>query len=116
MAGTVHMHVSTWFIALILFVSVFLLNKTGKVRAAKMILMILRLFYLLIIATGIKLLTYLAHINSEYVTKIAAGLLVITMFEILLVRFRKGKSTGVFWVLLVPVLVYTIYLGYRLPL
>lgn len=99
MTGTIHAHVSSWFIALLLFSLAIGLHRAGRKKAVKTVSMILRLFYLLIIATGVMLLLYLAEINTDYILKTIAGLLVIGMFEMILARVRKGKSAGLFWIL-----------------
>lgn len=116
MTGTIHAHVSTWFIALLLFAVAIGLNRAGKTKAVKIVTMILRLFYLLIIATGVILLLYLAEINTDYILKTIAGLFVIGMFEMILARIRKRKSTGLFWILFILAFASALYLGYSLPL
>lgn len=116
MTGTIHIHVSTWFIALLLFSAAIGLHRAGKTKAVKIVTMILRLFYLLIIATGVMLLRYLAEINTDYILKTIAGLFVIGMFEMILSRIRKGKSAGLFWTLFVIAFSAALYLGYSLPL
>lgn len=116
MTGTVHAHVSTWFIALLLFVVAIVLNKLGKTKAEKIVTMILRLLYLLIITTGVMLLRLLAEINMDYILKTLAGLLVIAMFEMILARMRKGKSSALYWLLFILAFASALYLGYSLPL
>jgi hypothetical protein len=110
-----HAHITTWLIALILFFIAIGLQKNGKEKGLKIVHMILRLFYLLIIATGAMLL-FSINIDSRYVIKAILGILVIGFFEMVLIRSTKGKSTGVFWGLLIVAFVITVYLGLQLPL
>ncbi|MFK4998177.1 YisL family protein [Bacillus sp. N9] len=59
--------------------------------------MTLRLFYLLIIATGLILfIKFSSGDPALYGIKFLGGLVVIAMMEMILVRMGKGKPTGVF--------------------
>ncbi len=51
----IHSHVTAWALALILFLVALFLHKSGKAKGFKIVQMILRVFYLLIIGTGIGL-------------------------------------------------------------
>jgi len=112
-----HAHVTSWVVALILFiVAATILNKAGKERSQKIVKMTLRLFYLFILATGILLLFSISVIDGEYIGKAILGVLTIGFMEMILSRSSKGKSTGLFWVLFIIVLLLTIVLGAKLPL
>ncbi|MCU9612469.1 YisL family protein [Caldibacillus lycopersici] len=112
---TTHLHITSWAVAIILFVVALILIKNGKAKPAKIVQMILRVFYLLVIASGIQL--FLAVDPSMgYHIKLLFGILVIAMLEMVLVRTVKGKSTVVFWTLLIIFFAITIYLGLSLPL
>jgi hypothetical protein len=112
-----HMHLTAWVLALILFFVAIGLYKAGKHRGFKIIHMILRVFYLLIIATGAELIfRWLGTITPLYWVKIILGILVIAFFEMVLVFTKKGKSTVLPWLLLVIAFVATVYLGFDLPL
>ncbi|MBN6887587.1 peptidoglycan/LPS O-acetylase OafA/YrhL [Cytobacillus horneckiae] len=108
-----HAHLSTWIIALILFFVALGLQKSGK---DKVVHMILRLFYLLIIATGVMMLFSISNIDLMYVLKSIVGLWVISMLEMILVRTKKGKKTTILWVQLVVAFLLVLYLGLSLPL
>ncbi|WP_223700739.1 YisL family protein [Sutcliffiella deserti] len=110
-----HAHITTWAIALILFLVVLALHKSGKAKGAKIVSMTLRLFYILIVATGILLLLEI-NINGAYLWKALVGIVVIGLMEMITVRTRKAKSTTVFWVLFVLALVYVIYLGFSMSM
>lgn len=72
------------------------LNKSGKTKGAKIVQMILRLFYLLIIATGVGLLSQVSNIDWKYILKAVAGLWVIGTFEMILSRVKNDRRTSVF--------------------
>ncbi|MDZ5470279.1 YisL family protein [Bacillus sp. 31A1R] len=111
-----HAHITTWVLALVLFFVALSLHKSGKAKGAKIVQMILRLFYLLIIATGALLLHSIASISIEYVLKSLIGIWVIGSLEMVLVRTAKGKETKIAWIQLVISLVIVLYLGLKLPL
>ncbi|WP_226682643.1 DUF1516 family protein [Sutcliffiella horikoshii] len=110
-----HAHISTWAIALILFVVVLFLTKAGKEKGAKITAMVLRVFYILIVVTGLQL-GWAWITNGQYVLKMVLGIVVIGLMEMIAVRTRKGKSTVVVWVLFVVVLAYILHLGFSLPM
>ncbi|WP_404432034.1 DUF1516 family protein [Sutcliffiella horikoshii] len=110
-----HAHISTWAIALILFVVVLFLTKTGKEKGAKITAMVLRVFYILIVVTGLQL-GWTLLTNGQYVLKMVLGIVVIGLMEMIAVRTRKGKSTVVVWVLFVVVFAYILHLGFSLPM
>ncbi|MFC0275004.1 YisL family protein [Metabacillus herbersteinensis] len=111
-----HAHITTWVVALILFFVANSLFKSGKEKPYKITHMILRLFYLLVIGTGIWIVTSLTNISGEYIAKIVLGIWTIGMMEMVLVRSKKGKPTKVFWIQFFVALILTIILGLRLPL
>ncbi|WP_428911345.1 YisL family protein [Niallia sp. Krafla_26] len=111
-----HAHITTWVIALILFFVAIALHKKESKRAYKIVVMILRVFYLLIIATGAMLLFSLATITGMYWVKALLGLLVIGFLEMVLSFSTKGKSAGVAWILLIVGFIAVVYLGFDLPM
>ncbi|MFT4414890.1 YisL family protein [Fredinandcohnia humi] len=117
MSVNTHAHITSWVIAIILFVvAATILNKAGKEKSQKIVKMILRLFYLFVLVTGALLLFGGVEINGEYIGKAVLGLLVIGFMEMILARGAKGKPNGVFWALLIVFIILTIALGMRLPL
>ena len=112
-----HAHITTWVIAIILFFVAVGLHNAGKNKGMKIVHMVLRLFYLLIILTGSLLFWKHQGIDPAlYGIKGLVGIWVIGMFEMVLVRMNKGKNTKVFWILLILSLVIVLYLGLKLPL
>ncbi|MDR4887092.1 YisL family protein [Fredinandcohnia sp. QZ13] len=117
MTVNTHAHITSWAVAIILFViAATFLNKAGKEKSQKIVKMILRLFYLFILATGLLLLFGGVEINGEYIGKAILGVLTIGFMEMILVRSSKQKPTGLFWGLFIVVLILTIALGMKLPL
>ncbi|WP_394235495.1 YisL family protein [Niallia oryzisoli] len=111
-----HAHITTWLIALILFFVAIGLHKAGKQRGFKIVQMILRLFYLLIIVTGVMMLFSMSAISTMHWIKAILGIVVIGLFEMLLGSTTKGKSTGTAWVIFVIAFIVVVYLGLSLPL
>ncbi|WP_338472116.1 YisL family protein [Niallia sp. XMNu-256] len=108
-----HAHITTWVIALILFFVAISLHKKDNKRPYKIVTMILRLFYVLIIVTGVMLLP---GITGSYGVKALLGVLVIGFLEMVLGLTKKGKSAGFAWILLIIGLIAVIYLGLSLPM
>ncbi|WP_335870058.1 YisL family protein [Bacillus sp. 2205SS5-2] len=117
MLHNTHAHITTWVVALILFFVAYSLHRSGKAKAMKIVHMVLRLFYLLIIVTGALLFFYNQSLDPAfYGVKMLVGFWVIGMFEMVLVRLKKGKETKMFWIQLIVSIVLVLYLGYYLPL
>ncbi|MGE6630922.1 YisL family protein [Bacillus sp. NPDC077027] len=114
-----HLHITAWVLGLILFfVALALTGKNEK--GAKIVHMIVRLFYLLIIATGAELYVRtgmkIPGFQGEYMGKMLLGIIVIGLMEMVLVRKKKGKSIVGVLIGFVVVAVVTILLGLRLPI
>ncbi|NUK28702.1 YisL family protein [Parageobacillus sp. VR-IP] len=110
-----HAHITSWLIAIILFLIAVSLQRSGSAKA-KMVQMVLRLFYIITIVTGVLLLHSLASLSILYVIKTLAGLWVIGAMEMVLMAMKKGKSTAVAWVQWVVALALALFLGLMLPL
>ncbi|WP_445506420.1 YisL family protein [Niallia sp. 03190] len=111
-----HAHITSWLLALILFVIAFALHKSGKEKGSKIVHMILRLIYLFVIGTGIWWLYRLGSFPLMYILKTLAGLWVIAALEMILVRTKKGRKTTILWTQFVIALVLVLYLGMTLPM
>ncbi|RLQ97237.1 YisL family protein [Falsibacillus albus] len=118
MMATTHLHITTWAIAIILFFVALSLHKSNNAKGFKIVHMILRVFYILIIISG-ALLYPVGNPNANhmlYGIKVLTGLVVISMFEMILIRTSKGKSTGALWTIFIIAIVAVLYLGLSLPL
>lgn len=109
-------HITAWALAFILFVIALILNKQGKAKGFKMVQMILRVFYLLIIITGGLLLFSLVHITFPYIVKATAGLWVISLLELILIRTAAKGRTLLLWFQFVVALLLVLSLGFTLPI
>lgn len=114
-----HLHITSWALALILLIVTTMLYKQGKTKPAKILHMILRLDYLLILYTGGNLLTlYLdgSTMFSEAVLKALIGLWVIVSIEMIAVKTSKGKPAKSFWIQFIIGFIIALVLGFgRLP-
>lgn len=117
MFDNTHAHIATWVIGLILFAVALFLHQSGNKKAMKIVQMILRVFYLLIIATGAILFAkYSSGDPALYGVKFLGGIIVIGMMEMILARTKKGRKTGMFWGIFLVAFAVTFYLGAKLPL
>lgn len=107
-----HLHITTWVVAIVIFLIAALMGKQSKGLH-----MTLRLFYILIIITGGALFfQYQTNDPMLYGMKFLGGILVIGMMEMVLVRQKKNKPTGLFWILFAVFLFITLFLGFKLPI
>ncbi len=108
------MHITSWVLALILLIAVVMLQKQGKAKAAKIVHMILRLDYLLILYSGGDLFAY--YMGSDKlvlaIVKLLAGVWVIAAMEMIAVKLAKNKPTGMLWGQLVVAIIVTLILGF----
>lgn len=112
LTDSTHLHITTWVVAIVLF----LIAALGK--NSKVIHMVLRLFYILIIITGAALFytTMSYGMGMEYGIKFILGILTIGMMEMVLVRKSKDKPTTVVWILFAIFLFATLFYGFKLPM
>lgn len=119
-APTTHLHVTAWALAFILFIIVVALNKSGKAKGAKIVHMILRLDYLLILYSGGTLLAEYfggSPMMGEAIIKGLAGLWAIFAMEMVAIKMPRHEATKSFWIQLIIAVVITVALGFgRLPL
>jgi len=109
-----HLHITSWVLAIILLLVVIMLHKQGKGKVAKIMQMILRLDYLLILYSGGSLLGML--FSGPNVTlaiiKALAGLWTIAAIEMVAIKTVKDKPAAGMWIQLVIALVLTLVLGF----
>lgn len=113
----IHLHITGWVIAIILLFVVSNFYKNGQSSRGKIFHMILRLFYLIILFSGISLFFTYDTKSGELFVKVIAGLWTIVAMEMITVRTNKQKPTTSWWVQFVIVALIAITLGFvRLPL
>lgn len=108
----IHLHVTLWTLLLIGFVVALVLTKSDKEKGAKIVHMITRLLYVLVLLSGAHLLADWYQFKGQALIKGLAGVLVLVGMEMVLVRTKKAKATGGAWALLVVALVLVFYYGY----
>ncbi|MFZ3589164.1 YisL family protein [Bacillus sp. DJP31] len=109
----IHLHVTAWTLTLVLFFVAVYLLRANKKKPLKIIQMVLRLLYLLVLGTGIYLLaTYYQFQVLDANIKSIIGLWIIFCMEFILTRGSKGKPTKIFWIQLVIALLLVFYYGY----
>jgi hypothetical protein len=111
------MHITSWVLGIILFFVVYTMYRNGNSKA-KMVHMITRLVYILIVISG--LVVYMGFdLQGAYAMwygmKMLLGLIVVGAMEMVLVRTKKKKNTTVPWGLFIIALILVLYLGFKLP-
>lgn len=108
-----HLHITAWALAFILLIVVTVFYKSGKNKPGKILHMILRLDYLLLLYTGGALFAdYASKTGAELYVKMIAGILAIVAMELILVRTNKRKPTGVWWATFIVAAAIAIVLGF----
>ncbi|MER2089460.1 YisL family protein [Sporosarcina sp. JAI121] len=114
LSNTTHLHIFTWVVGIILFLIAAGMDKESKGR--KILHMIARLFYVLILISGALLFfKYSSNDAALYGVKFLLGFLTIGMMEMVLVRSTKNKSVKTVWILFFVFLLATLFLGFKLP-
>jgi uncharacterized membrane protein SirB2 len=115
-----HAHMTAWFLAVILFLVALFLQKGGKQKGAKIVKMILRVIYLLLIGTGAMLLFSSGMLGTDlalqYILKAVAGIWVIGAIEMVLAKTSRNQSTGIFWIQFIIAFALALFLGLKLPM
>ncbi|SHG22359.1 YisL family protein [Ornithinibacillus halophilus] len=112
-----HLHITSWVLAFVLFAVAVILHKKGNAKAGKIVQMILRLDYLLILYSGGHLLGgYLGNATGgtlgEVIVKGIAGIWVIAAMEMIAVKTAKDKPTKGWWIQFVIAVLLTLILGF----
>lgn len=110
----IHTHITGWVIALVLFLVMVYLQHKGK--NTKVLHMILRVMYIVIIGTGVMLLLGLYQVTFLYILKTILGIWIIALFEMILLSANKPRSTQNLWIQFALILITLLYLGFKLPL
>ena len=114
LTNTTHLHIFTWVVGIILFLVAASMDNESKGK--KILHMIARLFYVLILISGALLFfEYSSYDGALYGVKFLLGLVTIGMMEMVLVRSTKNKSVKMVWILFFVFLLATLFLGFKLP-
>lgn len=112
----IHAHITAWLLTLILFFIALGLGKNGQGKGLKILHMIIRVFYLLIILTGGILLFSVIHISLLYILKAVVGLWIISLFEMILIRTARKERRSILWAQFIIAFLLVLYLGFKLPM
>lgn len=116
LSNSTHFHIFTWVVGVILFlVTAVLINGS---KGKKITHMIARLFYVLILLSGILLFmkTMNFGMGAQYGMKFLFGLVTIGLMEMVIGRMNKGKNVMVLWILFFVFLFVTMFYGFKLPM
>ena len=112
-----HLHITSWVVAIILLFVVVSFYKQGKEKPGKILHMMLRLFYIIILVSGIQLYFISPNVGGELFVKLIAGIWVIVAMELITVRTKKDNPTKGPWIQFVIAFIIVLLLGFgRLPL
>ncbi|HLR53670.1 MAG TPA: YisL family protein [Pseudogracilibacillus sp.] len=112
-----HLHITAWVIAFILLFVASSMYQRGSKKPGKILHMIVRLDYLLILYSGGSLFAEYTNISGELIIKVLAGLWAIASIEMILVKTGKEKPAKSWWIQFVIAAIIAIALGFgRLPL
>lgn len=114
--ASTHFHIFTWVVGIILFLVAAVLARGSK--GQKITHMIARLFYVLILFSGVMLFVEGMKYDEGalYGVKFLLGLLTVGFMEMILVRSGKEKSVTTLWIFFFIALFATMFLGFKLPI
>lgn len=107
-----HLHITAWVIAFILLFVVTSLYRKDNMKTGKILHMILRLDYLIILFSGGSLFFDYSKYSGELFIKVIAGLWTIVAIEMITVKTGKGKPSGSWWIQFVVAALIAIVLGF----
>lgn len=114
--ASTHLHITSWVIGIVLFFVAVMLTNGSK--GQKITQMVLRVFYIFVLLTGIALFIegMALDMGMLYGFKLLGGVLLIGFMEMILARMKKQKPANMFWILFFIVLFITMFLGFQLPM
>ncbi|HLR74617.1 MAG TPA: YisL family protein [Virgibacillus sp.] len=107
-----HLHITSWVLAFILLIVVTMFYKQGKTKPGKILHMILRLDYLLILYSGGSLFGLYDSMSLALIIKVIAGIWAIVAMEMVSVRTSKNRPINSWGIQLVIVALIAIGLGF----
>ena len=122
----IHLHITAIVVSIILFLVVYFMyrgNNTADNKVAKILHMVLRLFYLIVLFSG--LMIYVGNMEGisnsgghmQYGIKVLLGLLSVVFMEVSIVRLKKQSTSATMLMILTLVLIIaTIVMCSVLPL
>lgn len=104
------MHAGSWAIMILLFLVAYFLYRWGKPKGSKIVYMIVRLFYIIMVASGVAMLIQNAQLS--YMIKAVLAIMMIGIMEVIMGKTKRKEQTGSFWVVFVILAVAVVTLGY----
>lgn len=106
-----HAHYTAWGLTLILFLVSYFLMRAGKGKVENKIHMVLRIFYILTVITGMFLVVGYQFWGPSIVKGVVALWLIFSM-EMILVRGKKEKIIWPFWLQFMFAFLLVVFYGY----
>ncbi|HET7580322.1 MAG TPA: DUF1516 family protein [Bacillales bacterium] len=104
-------HIYSWSITFILFIISLILVKADKPKPQKIVHMILRLFLLITLLTGIGLLfTY--GFQGIYLLKGALGIILLFLIETVVTRTRDHEGVTIWWIVFIIDIILVAWIGF----
>jgi len=107
-------HVGGWEVAFVLLIIGYILYRTGKAKAGKIIHMILRLMIVIILVSGLGLLFGYHASDVYYYVKAILAIVVFGLMEMSMGRASRQQPSLGFFIGAIVVMVLVILLGYRI--
>lgn len=109
-----HSHVSSWFLGIFLFILALIFIKLEMPKGKKITHMILRVFYIIILITGVSLLVH-TQFPISHIIKGLLALWLISIVEMYLARNEQlnRQSKLIYWLQIIIALVFIFLIGYR---
>ncbi|MFA9559185.1 DUF1516 family protein [Evansella sp. AB-rgal1] len=108
-------HSDSWWVMMLLFIVAYFLFRKGIHKGAKILHMILRLFYIVMLFSGVVRLT-VWNFDLLYVAKGLLAIALIYAMEMILVKTKKGTigtKAPMYWGIFGVSLVLVLLLGFR---
>ncbi|RKD24407.1 hypothetical protein BEP19_08430 [Ammoniphilus oxalaticus] len=106
-----HTHQSAWLITVLLFALAAIFTKNGKQKAQKITHMILRLFFIIMLVSGVGSLIFRSF-AAHYVVKGILAVALIGLMEMILGRGGRGEKTGMLWIPFIVALLAVVVMGF----
>ncbi|MCA0172364.1 DUF1516 family protein [Bacillus sp. RAR_GA_16] len=106
-----HAHYTAWGLTLILFLVSYFFMRAGKGKAQNRIHMVLRIFYIFTVITGMFLVVGYQFWGPSIVKGVVALWLLFSM-EMILVRGKKEKTIWPFWLQFMFAFLLVMFYGY----
>lgn len=104
-------HQGSWAFIVILFIASYILLKTNKAKAGQIVQMILRVFYLIMVISGIGMLIGYKF-PLAYTIKGILAIILISFMEMACARVKRNEKSGVQLIVVAITLVIVILMGF----